>query len=547
MESRGKLPLDISALKVPNDLRMLLQCRHLSVYDVLVILANTMNKVDGEWKVRDKEMEEFMAKVLEIISGGGSGDVKVRPSDGTVDRASLTESFREWLDRVVVTDFRIERPDENAGKKWRLVLQRNHLWDNGQVAIAEIDLMPLVEAMKAVDVTETQWEATQQLDRVDVECYSKEDKKELMFRIPLVDKTGYMAGLMSPADKTKLDSFSFDTANNLLVVNGATYKLTPVDVEITVTGYGWEIPTVSNFGYNEIGANGGTVSPKFRIEQERITFYSNGTQKRDTLTATDMQEAALKGFKVEFESDADIDVNGDVTVNASTSGSRQKVATVTMYVENKSDEDGHSAFASTSVYQAAAEFALSNSVNTSNVAAAGATITVPILKKTNGVTITGITTTDDTVATAALNSAGNAVVITVKKNENVGQARSCTISVNSSIGIRTIAVTQVGATLEVYAYSGIAATTDDIPADLTTGAKTKMASNGGIVTTKSELEDGCRIHWLLLPDGYRVSKVEDSDHDGVDVKTISVGGNTVYWIGDTTYIVTSYDWTIIKA
>lgn len=556
MENNGKMIYDLASLRLPADMRHLLQCRHISVYDALVLLANTMNKVDGELKVRDKEMDAFMAKVLEIMHGGegGAGEVTIRPSNGTVDRATLTAAFSEWLDRVVVTDLSIESPNENAEMKWRLKMQRNHSWDNGQPAFAEIDLSQLVNECKQSDVSALTWWTELSQHNIKVNVTDKKNKTSYLFDIPDVDKQSNTSGLMTPADKTKLDGIVFDTTHHILNVNGTNYKLTPVDVEVTVVGYEYSVPVITNFGYSEISAKGGGVIPKFKITQTYKIKYSNGTETVSEISSNRLQDARIQGFDVTFEYVNNdnltvfTDEDGNVSTGASTTSIKNKVSTVTMYVTNRNDEGNHSAHESAAVYQAAAELALSNLVNTSNVNAAGSTITVPITVKTDGVVISDIVSTDNNVATATLNADGTAIVITVRKNEIVGQRRSCTITVNSNIGQRTIEVSQLGAVKEYYCYSGKAANMSDIPEDVTTGVSTKCSTNGATVITKSDTA-GYRIHWVAVPSGYKITaEPRDSDNDPESFSSITRGDYTIYYVGsdDSGYIRTEYTWTVIK-
>lgn len=205
----------------------------------------------------------------------------------------------------------------------------------------------------------------------------------------------------------------------------------------------WQAPVVSA-SYSNISANGGASSPTgVSFTQQVIRHYTDGSSVTDQATTEEKAQAQITFSLSNQLEGADINAEGKVTYNtASASKIDRKVGDVTVIISNQ----GVQGTKTIELKQTKASMSLSLT-SMSNISYNGANKT-SVITKTDGVIISSVQSSDESVATASLD--GDTITVTIKKSE-VNAVRNCTISINDNVGFNlSISVSQAAAPLQMY-------------------------------------------------------------------------------------------------
>lgn len=329
---------------------------------------------------------------------------------------------------------------------------------------------------------------------------------------------------------------------HIWTVGNNQYLLTPYTEEATVVSTEYGKPVVQSITYSGNVSNEGVAATVTAINFKQLVTknWSNGTTTSEWVSGTLSTSGVTFSYGISnAQNGAAVAANGSVTANPSTSGSIGVIAVITPQVTwNGQTSENESV--SASVSQAAATCSLSPT--TKSVSADQNSFDVTI-NRSSGVDITGVT--GSTGVTPTLNAAKTKVTVAVAANTNTS-SRTMTVTVYTSLGSKTVTITQAAAVITYYAYYGTSAAA---PSSVDT-SNSQVLSGTTTVNITTATSDKKKCHWVafLTASGYNVTAVKDVDGDDISSSCTSttIGDYTLVAMVSAAYIGNTTKFTLTK-
>ena len=542
--------LDRCGLKLPANIKSLLNTRGLDVYDILQLIVNTVNKIvkanDGNIDKEEKFLGELMTKLNEWANRQEANIEAVKNAimnyiatgefspDGFITSSECFE-YSFWVDiaNSLLTGGKIYAPGEEGndyndngnletGSRWVLRLD---MWSGGY---KWIDLERLVNNIQII-MDENRGAVFQD---------NNNDFTEIG-EIPFA--TEEEGGLMRAADKKRLDEIYIGKVSggqDALYIDGEVFVLQKyVKPE---SEYEYLTPRILGFSYEDISANGGTAHPYVGVDlQVKVKSGSAGMYRTIHVTAsyeyneeTGKMETTYTNsdylqeggeLKLEFEystlpSNVSFDKSGVVSKSsASQSSERVEVAVVTVKA-NINGMDCETA-STCSVYQEAAVFAAAKV----QLPSSGAESFFDI-EKSAGVTVNAasIASSESWFVITKKEVQTNYVRISYKVGENNGtEKRTATVMAFTNLSDEAIVIANIEQANEAQSITSKA--TDSIGAGASDFREIEIVKTEGVTLIEEDV--------LTFDDWINITAVEIYDKRVVVTYTADANPNTTSRVG----------------
>ena len=270
-------------IKLPTDPHCLINCSHVTIYQLLDRLWHTVNTSVEVYDENSKALEEFtknvaewaaefQAQIIALVQGGGDSADPL----GVIGWNSFTNELKDKLQKCLITGGRFEQ-DAN-GLMW-LRLTTDHAI-NSTISIRIPDGMfggggglPDLSALKFYANVE--------------DCHLGPDQNSAEIILPYAngieggdDDLEPCAGIMRASQAKKLDNF--DIVDDTLIFNGRKYVLQPFHA-IVDTSYAGFVITSINAGIAS-SAEGSTTTLTPQYQQTKTVTYDDGSTEDTVIT-----------------------------------------------------------------------------------------------------------------------------------------------------------------------------------------------------------------------------------------------------------------------
>lgn len=513
------------SIRLPESLKMRLRCGTLTVNDLMDMMIDTLNNFLGKADRNAGAMEEFAGALTEWADGvieeirkafeeGGSAQFVL--GDGDVELKHLSEEVQAKINAgggtggASVIDLAI---DEHGV----VTVVTGSGEDDGYPCglIPFISDIANVYGIKVVNQLVSGVPTDMDTDKVAglltmsdwIKLQQTANRKEYVLPQASAStyggvKVGSGIDVKSGVISTSLEKLGLSLKGDVLTIGGKSFKLTAVeDVVEEYVSYGEAVVTA--IGYGTMNNNGDKIMPQtITFSQTKETTYSDGREPKIELITGDMNTAgATFHFAVEPASDCKdmnlaVDSAGGVTANGSRWVTKKTIGKVNCTVDYNG-VIGTEIGVSASIEQSAATLSVSpDTVNVDSAASGNKYFTI---KRSSGVTITGMTSSaGDWVTPGSIGSDGK-VYLTVKANAGT-DVREAEITVKTNIGNKVVKVKQAAGTVESASYMvyGTCMSVEDIEESIAGGSRTEMTGKKYVATMTSNSTNKANVHFVAI-------------------------------------------------